>query len=412
VAHHPTTDAFATPTPVLPQTGAQAEGDNGFFSVFLPLLFKSIFVEPLVAAYGPVLDPGQPGRVSGQVDVTLIPIVTDPPNPTPPTATPGGSPTPNATLGTPTWTPSVKDTLTPTSMPTATRQLVPGGGLEKKEDREKWLAYSWREYDLFFKNGDLPQAPGGAFEGEWYMWLGGAGKSQNSAIGEKEIAYVERQFTFPDPNKQQYRRYYLGHQIRFQSYDSVCSTEKYSSMTTLARDEMLAGLLRHATPAMIDQFNVDLGGMIMCVNKSGRSGCSPENVEDLSGGRKAVYVAYYDLCKIGGGTSWSLFLFPIAFSPELAGKSVTVQIKVISDRELSSSVLVDNVAYWFGPPLPTPTPRARTMDDPQPQTESNVVVLNPILAPDTPPSPPGVQIIYPDTKEAVFGLEANSTWIK
>jgi len=406
----PTADYFATAT-AQPQTKQVSSSDTSILT-YLPIIIRQIVQDQLVTAFGPVLDPVDPAGVVGQVSTPII----DPDTPTPPTSTPGPTTSPTPGPGSPTWTPTSKPTLSPTPMPTATRQLVSGGDLEDKDERNKWTGYSWRGYNLFFDGSEAPQAPDGAFSGDWYIWLGGATDGEGS-VGNKEISYVQRQYTIPNPAKGQYKRYYLGHAARFQSYDSVCATTKYGSMGTDERSEMLAGYLRHTnanTVGMLDQFGVDLGGMIICVNKSGKSGCDSDAVEDLSGGKKAIYVVYYDLCSIGGGTDWQLFLFPIATEtggPNLAGKTVTVQIKVVTDVQLSSSVLVDDVAFWYGPPLPTPTPTPSTLST-EIQTQSRVHIGVPILVSDTPPDPgiTGAQIIQTGEKKSTN--PGNTNWSK
>lgn len=380
----PTADRFETPTPAAPDNLRTQDGN--VFTLFLPIItkFPGLFREPLLAVYGPITDPGIPS-LDPRAQST---VVVDPGSPTPPTPAPGEptwTPTPGP--GTPSATPTAKPSFTPTVMPTATEVLVPGGGVDTDSERAGWIEYSLRNYDLLFDEGDgLPQAPGGAYEGDGYIWLGGI---------DSEISYVQRSFTVPSS----YRRYYLGYFARFQSYDPVCATTKYASMLQADRDEMLAGQLRHATAGTLDIFGVDLGGTIICVNKSGRTGCNNDAVKDLSGGRKAVYVVYYDLCNVANGTGWTLSLFPISTAsggPELAGEEITVQIKTITDSQLSSSMLVDNVSFFAGPPLPTPTP---TPFGASIQTQETVLIGDPVLAPDIVPEMTGAQIVPAKTTE-------------
>jgi hypothetical protein len=281
-------------------------------------------------------------------------------------------------------------------MPTATGILVPGGGFETESDRNGWFEFSLLDYNLIFdEDGGVPQAPGGAYEGSWYTWLGG---------DDSEISYIQRKFTVP--SSPGYPRYYLGYRARFQSYDPVCATTKYASMPQADRDKMLAGQLRHASPSTLDVFGVDLGGTIICVNQPGKSGCSNDAVKDIPGG-KAVYVVYYDLCDQANGTGWDLFLFPISSVTgpvELAGEEITVQIKTITDSQLSSSILIDNVSFIGGPPLPTPSTASIT-------TQETVHIGEPVLAPDFVPEIIGAQII-PSKTTQTEPLVPGAVWQK
>ena len=384
----PTADYFEAATPEAP-IDTQNDNAGNFVTLFLPIIYKAIFQEPLVTVSGVVIDPPVPNAQS--LIEPLSTVIIDPGEPTPPTPAPGEptwTPTPGP--GTPSATPTPKPSLTPTSMPTATAELVPGGGFETSSDRSGWTQRSLLNYELLFDEDEgLPQAPGGAFEGDWYAWLGG---------DNNEISYIQREFVVPD--NPDYLRYYFAYRANFQSYDSVCATTKYSTMPINERDEMLAGHLRFATSGTLNIFGVDLGGTIICVNEPGQSGCSADNVKDLPGGRQAIYVVYYDLCNSGSGSGWDLFLFPISpvvGGPNLAGEEITVQIKTITDSQLSSSVLIDNVSYAAGPPLPTPS--TASLGGVAAQTQNEVHVGVPILAPDIIPQlTPGAQIIQSETK--------------
>ncbi len=410
----PQTDAADPATPV-PLTSQETQT----WVIYLPVIHKSRILSPdygLIAASGPVINPRPPGQVAGGVmpaqDTPQIP-----PSPTPsqPTATPGGQPTPGA--GTPTWTPTSKPTFTATPMPTATPKLIPYGDLES--NRHLWRQYSYLGYTdgeffpdgLFFDSEGIPEAPPKAYDGDWYAWLGG---------DSGEISYIERQLTVPDPGKGEYRRYWLAHLLVRQSYDIACANDVYSFLGSPQREEFLSGHLTYATPATLDQYGVDLGGMLVCVNKPGAFGCNEdavENVLNLNTGqtKKAIFVSYYELCQVANGTGWYVFLFPISNSTDypnllfpserfpnvrfsdgstdLAGKTITLQIKAITDPDApdensSSSVLVDDVMWFGGPPLPTPTPKPFSAGlelSPQnnPPAPTATATALPIVAPHT-----------------------------
>ncbi len=377
------------------QTGDEVTSFSGSFLSFLPLILKFpvIIPYPSIDAFGPIMDPPVPLQSLGISASTPpnTPIV-DPPTPAPtstPTVPPGSTDTPTPPPGstdTPTPTVTPKPSLTPTNMPTATREIAEDGDFE--DNRGSWKEFSLLEYDLILgENEGDPQAPGGAYSGSWYVWLGG----DNS-----EISYIERQFTVPDPDKGEYRRYFLGHRIQRQSYDSVCATDLYPTSSFPSpkdRDEFLAGHLRHATSGTLDKLGIDLGGMIVCVNESDRSGCSDSAVKSF-GGQKMVYVSYYDLCTVADGTGWYVFLFPIdplaGFpGPTLYGENITVQIKTVADSQLASSILVDNVAWWEGPLLPTPTPSTASVQNNNP----GIQIASPLLVSDTPPELSGARFV-------------------
>lgn len=403
--------AEATPIPL------DGQGTAAHF-IYLPIIHKSRILAPgydLLTAFGPIINPRQPDQVIGVVPAQDTPQVPPSPTPTQPPPTPGGSPTPNATLGTPTWTPTSKPTFTPTIMPTATAELVPNGDLESK--RDLWKQYSYLGYDdkseffpdgLFFDSDGIPEAPPQAFDGDWYAWLGGA---------SGEIAYIERQLTVPNPANGAYRRYWLAHAIVRQSYDIACADTVYSYLGSPQKEEFLSGHLTFARPDTLEKYGVDLGGMLVCVNKPGQSGCGDSAVQDVTVGgqiKKAVFVSYYELCQIANGTSWYAFLFPISNntdypsllfpserfpnvtfsdgSTDLAGKTITLQIKVITDPDFpdeksASSVLVDNVMWVGGPPLPTPTPTPVGASAVQSQAVAPTATATPALV-ATPSLPP------------------------
>ncbi|RME97253.1 MAG: hypothetical protein D6768_20095, partial [Chloroflexi bacterium] len=215
-------------------------------------------------------------------------------------------------------------TLTPTSTSTATPEIIPGGDFDSEIARISWTEFSLKDYPLFFddKAAQPPYISGGSFSPDWAVWLGG---------DDNEISYIEGQVTVPT------NRNYVGHVVKLQSYDTVCASSKYNDLT-------LAGHLRYASANTLNVFGVDIGGMLICENYSGRAGCG-------SADAVRVLVTGYDLCNVPDATGWGIFAVPL-FGPgyDFRGKTVTLQIKALTDAQLSSSVFVDDVVWLDGPP--------------------------------------------------------------
>lgn len=279
------------------------QGEVKLFATFLPILF------------GPIPNPPPP------------PTPTNTPTSTPtltPTPTPIGIPPGFGTstvTPTPTLAPGLKPTLTPTPTPTATPQPLPNGSFESGSN--PWTEYSLKDYDLRFDttSDTIPNTPFKAYDGDWLMWLGG---------DDDEISWVQRQVTVPAG------RGYLGFYAVLQSYDSVCASDRLPSATDRA------GLLRYASTSLMNTYGVDIGGVLVCQNVSGRSGCADSAVS-------YVEVSGYDLCSVPDTTGWILFLVPIN---SFNNQTVTVQFKAATDSQLSSSVYIDKVA-WYNPILIT-----------------------------------------------------------
>ncbi len=313
--------------------------DSGVFNNWQLVLYgKSSTLRyvylPIISSVPIVIDPTPPPPPPTKT-TTPTPTETGTPTlvPTPaPTNTPKPTTTPTATASTKTptstYTPKPTAFVSPTASRTPTPILLPNGNFE--QGITYWNIYSLRGFssDTIITQLNNPQLPFKAFEGEWATWLGG---------DDNEINYIQQTLTFAIPNEQPY----LAHEILIQSYDTHCAYSEYPYNRFDPTDSNLIMLSAHFKSAtdegnLNDLGGLDLGGVIMTSLNTGEVG-----------------VGIYSLCNVVKPTGWDKFRV-VFDTARFKGHYVNVRLQAITDYQLSSSVLIDNVVLQqsFFDPLP------------------------------------------------------------
>ncbi|GEM_PF-3200654 len=289
-------------------------GKPSLKAVYLPVIISSV---PIVI--NPTPPPPPPTKTATPTPTntgTATPFPTVAPTKTlAPTKTP--TPTVNTVTPTSTMTPKPTAFSSPTPSKTPTPLLLPNGDFERGETW--WTIYSLRGYErdtILTENSRPIPLPSKPFAGSWSAWLGGE---------DNEINFIQQNLTFAVPMEQPY----LAHEIQIQSYDSHCAYNEYPYNRFDPNDPNLLLLSIHFRDATSETLNnlggLDLGGVIITSLETGEVG-----------------VGIYSLCNVVKPLGWDKY--KVVFdTAKFRAHRVQVRLQVISDGQLSSSVLIDNV---------------------------------------------------------------------